>query len=58
MSENTCLFCNGSGTDRCSACEGKGKVGGLLGLGGKACPVCEGQGEASCTHCAGEGKEL
>ena len=58
MGDKTCLFCDGSGKDRCSACEGKGKVGGFIGIGAKPCPVCEGVGESSCNHCSGKGKEL
>jgi len=57
MGETTCLFCNGTGRDVCSACEGKGKVGGFLGFGARTCPNCEGSGEAVCEHCRGTGKE-
>lgn len=57
MSEEKCLFCGGTGSDTCSACDGKGKVGGFLGLGAKPCPVCEGEGISSCNHCNGTGGE-
>ena len=56
MSEDKCLHCGGTGTDTCTACDGKGKVGGFLGLGGKPCPVCESEGVSTCNHCAGTGE--
>ena len=58
MNEEKCFFCGGTGRDLCSACDGKGKVGGFLGLGAKTCPVCEGTRAENCTSCNGTGKEL
>ena len=55
MTEDMCLFCGGQGKGTCSACDGKGKVGGFLGLGAKSCPVCEGSGQSACAHCQGTG---
>jgi hypothetical protein len=57
MSDKKCLHCDGTGKDVCSACDGKKKVGGFLGLGGKSCPMCEGSGVSKCQHCGGSGEQ-
>jgi hypothetical protein len=50
-----CPTCYSSGTKTCSACRGKGKVGGFLGIGGSPCKDCDAEGIVFCPQCQGLG---
>lgn len=50
-----CSFCNGTGGITCWSCQGKGKVGGVLGIGAKICELCAGKGVERCANCVGIG---
>ena len=50
-----CLACSGTGKSSCNVCNGKGRVGGFLGIGGRPCGICEGSGMTFCRDCRGSG---
>jgi hypothetical protein len=49
-----CTFCNGTGSITCWSCQGKGRTGGVLGIGAKSCVVCSGRGVEGCANCVGK----
>jgi hypothetical protein len=56
LSESKCSFCSGTGKLGCWSCQGKGKMGGTLGIGQKECSLCSGTGVQDCANCTGTGR--
>lgn len=46
-----CLLCHDTYELECASCRGKGLVGGIWGIGAKACPLCMGSGKTMCPDC-------
>lgn len=53
---DNCTKCNGQKSESCSACDGRGKQGGFLGLFRKPCESCRGSGTVACSKCLGTGE--
>lgn len=50
-----CYHCNQTGQVKCGACDGTGKVWGVLGKQKVNCTMCSGTGKRPCAYCGGDG---